>query len=145
VSAIRIVWVVASAALALSATSMASTQAHLSEKDASELVVVALSHGHIARAKHLLSAVAVPEDTTDNFYAFQVISEYADPMTSPVVGNFAVDRVTGDVWSLAGNCTKLQSAWVRKWQEKLLHTNGLDDRRAESRSKLRPVCDADMK
>src|SRR6266849_6464997 len=58
--------------------------------------------------------VPVAKQYVSGFYVFEVQS--SNPVASPIVGAFAVNSSTGDVWDVTGSCTLLTSRSLRKIQ-----------------------------
>jgi hypothetical protein len=62
-----------------------------------------------------------------------------DPTGSPVVGSYAVDRSTGDVWS-GIVCREYQTPGLRSLQKEIRRSIGLSDSRYRRIKKPGPMC-----
>lgn len=60
-----------------------------------------------------------------SFYVFEATAEPPRRATSPVIGSFAVNKITGEVWRL-GDCTRLKSEALMRLQETVRKRIGLD-------------------
>jgi hypothetical protein len=59
----------------------------------------------------------MPGQLDPGFYDFEAMD--ANPTGSPLVGHFAVNEVTGDIWDLGGHCKHLTSPNLRKLQHEI--------------------------
>ncbi len=114
--------------------SSSSTDQQISIAEAKRLVKEVLSD-HNSRVDLILSARAFDPD----FYVFAAVS--SNQVANPIVGYFAVNPQTGDVWSTAGNCHRLSSPHLRRMQAGIRRRFKLKDYN-QLRAK-RPVCDAE--
>jgi hypothetical protein len=107
--------------------------------DAEELVRAALK-GQGAGALDLLGLrielMQEPIDTT--FYYFEVTWSNPSP-ASVVVGHYAVDPMTGDVWD-GIVCSEMVSPPVRALQRRIRHRLGMSDSRYQRLKRPGPMC-----
>ena len=74
------------------------------------------------------------------FYAFEATGTHTDPTASPIIGSFAVNRGTGDVWRLVV-CRRVGSPELKRSQETLRRRIGLsrdEFRRLEAKAPCEP-------
>lgn len=93
----------------------------LTVEEARQLVIQSLAPGQ--RRLPGLEASSSQRSDIPDFYRFEVSWSPPDP-GSAVVGFFAVNRATGDVWELV-LCTKKTSAELRRLQDELRKRIGL--------------------
>ena len=104
----------------------------VSGEDAKELVLAALPSKTKQLPKFELEGGDDP--TYPQFYVFQ--AEWAGaPNGSMVIGHYAVDKTTADVWNAVMACEELSNPSVRKLQAKVRSRIGLSP--AEYRKKKR--------
>jgi len=72
-----------------------------------------------------------------NFYYFEVL--VPNPVASPVVGHFAVNLRTGDVWDPAA-CEELTRPSLKKLQEGVRKRLGLKGREFARAKSQKPIC-----
>jgi hypothetical protein len=72
----------------------------------------------------------------EGFYWFEVTANVPDD-ESPLLGYFAVNKTTGDVWDSA-QCRKLTSPAIRHFQEQLLQSGTISEAELHRREKLVP-------
>jgi hypothetical protein len=95
----------------------------LTDAEARALVMATLRPDIVSLPKFGLDPYAAPPP---GFYAFEATAEHPD-RGSPVIGQFAVNRATGDVWRLVV-CEKLDSTSLRQSQAALRKKIGLGPR-----------------
>lgn len=85
----------------------------LKENEARELIAAGLG----IDVSHLSLDPFKLKDSS-NFFAYTVLTKNETAGVSPVIGNFAVNRITGDVWELVV-CRRITNAAVKRLQEDL--------------------------
>jgi len=110
--------------LLVSAQAQGSAQRAISIPQAKSLVLKALS----AEQKRLsgLGAERYQDPHSSRFFFFTVFWA-AGPGQSVVVGNYAVDPYTGDVWSAARECGEIRNPDLQKFQRRVRESLGLSD------------------
>ena len=75
-----------------------------------------------------------PEDFDSRFYHFDVLGIWGprDEPGSALLGRFAVNRFTGDVWDVYAKCRHVSFPALRKLQAKLRRQYGLPDHEPDS-------------
>jgi len=109
----------------------------ISVDEASKLVAAALP----AKTRHLshFGVDQYQDPSFPEFYFF--MATWAGlPNGSAVIGNYAVDPATGDVWS-AVQCVEETSATLRKRQAALRSLVGLDASEYKKIKKKGPLCE----
>jgi hypothetical protein len=80
------------------------------------------------------------EGSSNRFYFFT--ATWAAPeKSSVVVGNYAVDPFTGDVWSATSSCNELSTTTVRKLQKTVRSELGLSWKQYQRIKTHGPLCD----
>lgn len=74
------------------------------------------------------------------FYVFLASSAGA-PSGSAVIGYYAVDKSTGDVWNAPAACDELRSASLRKLQAKVRSEIGLSESEYQRIRRKGPLCE----
>jgi hypothetical protein len=106
----------------------------LTVEEARRLVIEALQPTQ--RSLPGLTATLSQRSSIPDFYRFEVYWNPPNP-GSAVVGYFAVNRVTGDVWELV-LCEKKDSEELRRLQDELRKTIGLSDEELQKRTDEAP-------
>ena len=75
-----------------------------------------------------------------DFYFFA--ATWDNPSGSPIVGYFAVNPSTGDVWRPAGHCERVTSPALEKRQREIRKRFGFKRREYERLKRKTPLCDA---
>ena len=112
-----------------------STSHRLGTKEASKLVNEGIRRENSGANIHVVSN---PYD--QDFIYFQ--ATWANPVGSPVIGNFAVNPWTGDVWNTAG-CEHLSSPSLKKEQAGIRKRFGLTKEEYAKFHARRPLCGSD--
>jgi hypothetical protein len=107
---------------------------HISEADAQRLVVAAVGE-EVSRLPHFGVDPWV-DQTIDGFYVFEVTAEYPRG-GSPVVGQFAVDKIAGSVWRL-GSCNRVESKALTRAQTAIRKRRGISDSELKRAAARRP-------
>ncbi len=96
---------------------------HVSVEEAKRLVLAGLP----STAKYLpkFGLDHFPEQDSSQFYFFT--ASWDNPAGSVVYGNYAVDKVTADVWNAAVACEELCTPELRKLQAKVRLRIGLSN------------------
>lgn len=108
----------------------------------------------VAEAK-ILVAAAVPEKTKHlpkfgvEYFGepepsqFYFLTAYwaGAPNGSIVIGNYAVDRSTADVWDAAMECHEIQNPKLQSLQKSMRVRIGLSDPEYEKRKRKGPLCE----
>lgn len=111
-------------------------QHRISIDEAREIGQLAIDSYHRGAA-----LVPVEKQFVPSFYVFE--AESPNPETAAVIGSFAVNAQTGDVWDMAGYCHHLTSRAIRDRQEELRRRFGYSKSEFAKLEKLKPMCDAD--
>lgn len=118
----------------LSGVSMAASEVSLDQ--ARQLVVVALSvHGLPVVLEHVVIKVE------PDFIFFEQIDP--DKAHLAVMGTYAVNRRTAEVWDTGGHCSLLQSAGLAAAQRALRSQLGLSAAELGRGATKKPECDAE--
>lgn len=83
----------------------------------------------------------IPGLSTPDFYRFEALSH--SQVASPVVGFFAVDTRTGEVWDVAGFCKRVTSPSLEALQQRIRKRFEISPEQYERLRSQKPVCDAD--
>ncbi len=110
----------------------------LSEEEARELLTKALEPGGAPKLPgySLEKTSTIPEGTPD-YYSFQAL--WDNPQGVAVIGNYAVDARTGDVWS-GTVCRALSSRPLRVLQGVIRKRIGLADQLYQQIKRPGPMC-----
>jgi len=109
----------------------------LTVDEASELVQTALEEGGATNLPGFGVETEPPNHDYPNFYFFEAM--WHNPGKSAVIGNYAVDSRTGDVWN-AVVCKEMKSAALRAKQKKIRKRIGLSDEEYGRIKKPGPMC-----
>ncbi len=93
----------------------------LSVQDARRLVIAAVR----TRKTPGLSLEEYTDKSSPQFYFFTAVWDNPYPNGSVVLGNYAVDQVTADVWDAAMACREISNTAVRKLQREMRSRIGL--------------------
>lgn len=110
----------------------------LSKAKAQELVLMSLS----AEQKGLpgLSAEQYKDPHSSRFLFFTV-TWAAKEGQSVVIGNFAVDPYTGDVWNAAASCDEMQDRALQQLQRRVRKSLGLSEAEYKQLKTRGPLCE----
>jgi len=107
----------------------------LSVEDAKNLVLAALP----PRTKHLqrfaLEQYESPQ--SPQFYFFTGV--WDNPHGSVATGNYAVDKMTADVWNAPAACVELSSPELRKLQAQIRSRNGMSPAQYRRKKRTCPL------
>lgn len=107
----------------------------VSRSEASKLVYEGIKKHNTGATIHAMA------DRYDQvFMYFQAI--WPNPVGSPVIGNFAVNPFTGDVWN-TGGCERVSSPSLRKDQQGIRKRFRLAGRQYARLHAMRPICGGD--
>lgn len=107
----------------------------VTQKEAKVLVMKGLA------AIKLRAAVDyMPVQNDPRFYIFEAIT--SNPDVAAVVGHFAVNIYTGDVWDLAGHCTHISSNTLNMHLANIRHESRVSDKAYGRLRHYKPECDA---
>jgi len=109
----------------------------LSLEEAKKLVLEALPRK--ARSLPKLSLEGGLDSAYPGFYIFSAMWA-GPPDGSVVIGSYAVDSSTGDVFDPASECTEISTPALRKLQEKLRSRIGLSDSAYQKIKGRGPMC-----
>jgi hypothetical protein len=109
----------------------------LTEEEARALVRVALEPGGATKLPGFQIESEPPIPEYPNFYYFEAL--WQNPGKNAVVGNYAVDPRTGDVW-VSMICSELKSAALKKEQKEIRKRIGLTDQAYKKLKKMGPMC-----
>lgn len=106
-------------------------QQKISEEEARKLVYeVVKIHNPSAEL------TSTPRDDDPDFYFFA--ASWANPVGSPIIGYFAVNPWTGDVWD--SGCRRLKSPSLRKLQESIRKPLRLNKKMYKELHAKMPIC-----
>jgi hypothetical protein len=110
----------------------------LSKDEGSSLIKYAVT----ARERRLPSFGVEAYESQDDpsFYFFTAVWA-GEPNGSVVIGNFAVDRATGDVFSATMSCDEIRNTKLRTAQSKLRSEIGMSRSEYQTRKTTGPLCD----
>jgi hypothetical protein len=117
-----------------------STQASsrkLTVEEARELVQVALEPGGATKLPGFQIEAEPPIPEYPDFYYFEAL--WHNPGKSAVIGNYAVDPRTGDVW-VSTVCKEMKSKVLKVKQKEIRNRIGLSDEDYKKIKKLGPMC-----
>lgn len=109
----------------------------ISQADAHALVAAAIGE-KVSRLPHFGVDPWV-DQTIEGFFVFEATADHPGG-GSPVIGQFAVDKMTGAVWRL-GSCNKLESKELTRAQAAIRKRRGIatsELKRAETRRPCEP-------
>jgi hypothetical protein len=109
----------------------------LTQDEARKLVEVSLDPRTTKLPKFGIDASPEADKVWPDFYSFQALADY--PNGSPVIDSFAVDRITGDVWS-GVVCREFKGRRLRRAQEELRKKIGLTSNMYRRSKKPGPLC-----
>ncbi len=94
----------------------------LNEAEGRELAITALDPSARRLPKLRLDVYQDPRAPAPDFYQFEIT--WDNPNGSPMIGHFAVNRSTGDVWKLVV-CRRMDSADLKRLQRSMRKRIGL--------------------
>jgi hypothetical protein len=112
----------------------------VSEEEAEKLLIKALEKGGASKLPHFTTEPGYTNPDFPDFFFFLPLHYAPEPGGVAVIGTYAVDKRTGDVWDGAV-CSELETHGLRKLQKSIRNRIGLSEQEYKQTRRLGPMCD----
>jgi hypothetical protein len=120
-------------------SALALPEHRIKPEQAKELVMASLSP--LALAMPGVEAVYFPDRNSSRFLFFTVVWAQTSIKGSVVVGNYAVDPYTADVWSATTSCDEMENSELVRMQRTIRSALHLSPRQYKALKTKGPLCD----